>query len=123
MNTKIIDSLTYGPVVWRKIATMSIFTFAAEDPDQFAHWNKAHPKTFFRTMSVERTDKEGVFHVWLPLLDDNREWKMPSDRYRRTKEPTFLPTAYDHNAVNHWINFAKPFLLEIFIELPEGWKL
>lgn len=118
MTTKILPSMcTFGgDVVWRKIATMSAYTFDVEvDLDLYERWNKAHPMKFFRTASVEKTDTNGIFHVWLPLLEDNRNWKPKEDKYRRGKVPDVYPNCYDENALNHWLNFAEPFLIEKFV--------
>jgi hypothetical protein len=120
MTTKILPSLQYGSVVWRKIATMSAFIFDQENEELLVKWLQAHPLTFFRTASVEHTDREGVFHVWLPLLDDNKDWKMPYDKYRRGKDPEILPSAYDHNVVQHWLTIAEPFVVEMHIKVKNG---
>ena len=95
MTTKILPSLQYGDVIWRKIATMSFWIFDSDNSELVQQWLNAHPLTFFRTASIEKVEREGVFHVWLPMLDDNKHWKMPYDKYRRGKDPEVLPLAYD----------------------------
>jgi hypothetical protein len=114
MNTKILPDMTFGgDVIWRKIVTLSAFTFDCEkDTELYDRWNKAYPNSFFHTFSIERTEQQGIFTVWLPLLKDNENWKPKYDRYRRTKVPKVLPIAYDDNAINHWLNLAEPFIIE-----------
>lgn len=76
-DLKIYPSPTYGPITFRKMVSMSVFTFDAEDDLQSNAWSRAHPKHEFSCFSVKH-EATGIFSVWLPMLRDNTHWQKPT---------------------------------------------
>lgn len=114
---KEIVSPTYGKYFLRKIATMSVFTFDAENPDDFKLFDAYHPTKHFSTLSIVKTDKEGVFEIWIPLKRDNLEWdfKGKQDTFQRMKitiKKGELPIAISAKTVIKWFKSAERFLID-----------
>lgn len=116
-DLKIIDSFSYGKVKYRRICTMSIYTFDAESqPDKAEAFLKAHPKNVFSALSVERTDDPGIFHVWLPLARDNKDWivdgtRLASENHSLNRKlPTSLPCGIKSKSVLLWLENVLEFI-------------
>ncbi len=102
-DTFILHSDTYGDVVYRKICTMSIFTFDAETDEKLSmEFFKAHPKYWFGMLGITKITN-GVFVLHLPLADDNSDIK----KYCVTEKQLI-----------RWFNKAKKFITWVNEEIP-----
>lgn len=112
MEVVILTSPTYGDVNWRKIGTISAFTFDAENEEEFKAFDAIHPTKHFQALSVKQI-KPGIFEVWLPLAYDNKDWKFPKRSFHGDKTPTQLPIAIPNKKVLTWFKKAEQFMTEV----------
>lgn len=113
-DTKIMESPSYGEAVWRKLGVMSVTTFDAGNKEEFDAWEEAHPKHNFDSMQIVRTEKNGIFEVWVPLKRDNKEWEYKGRTvlYQSIKKGDYPGSVSDAQLIK-WFKKAEPFMIEV----------
>lgn len=117
-DTKVIESPTYGNMIWRYVGTMSAFLFDAGNKEEFDAWEEAHPKQNFTSFQIVRTETNGIFQLWLPLKRDNKDWEYKGRTviYQSLKKGE-APGAVTDKEVVKWFKKAEQFMTEVNDEI------
>lgn len=108
---KVVESKTYGSLIYTYIATVEPLK---TDGEKYVDWcEKYHPKRYFSASnSVKKSrDNIGGFEIWVPLDLYNLEWKSTNKIWKK------LPVAHTIKQVNKWIEKSKFILTNINSEV------